>query len=170
MKRNKTIELIGVTLLAGSLMSSCTLLPPVHQAVLAPKNKDSNEGKATITTTTSNVDITTPEDDPVEPDIIEPDNNNTDNNIIEPDNNSVDNGSSGFTADYSATEEDYLKFLNGEIDAMVTYLNTDYLEFEKTYTYDKMIAAINENVQDEWMDDRWMVRYWIVDSEYMDCG
>ena len=124
MKSNKIIELIGVTILSGSLMAGCTLLPPVHEAVLGPDEKDSNESNAQINTTTSNIDITTPVDDPVEPDIIEPDNNN----VIAPDNNNVDNGNNGFTADYSATEDDYLKFLNGEIDAMVTYLNTDYLD------------------------------------------
>ncbi len=165
MKRNIIIELIGVTILSGSLMAGCTLLPPVHQDVLSPDKKDSNESNAQINTTTNNIDIdiTTPVDNPVEPDIIEPDNNN----VIEPDNNNVDNGNNGFTADYSATEDDYLKFLNGEIDAMVTYLNTDYLEFEKTYTYDSMIEEINAKVEEEWMDERKVQE---VDYAIIDCG
>ena len=57
MKSNKIIELIGVTILSGSLMAGCTLLPPVHEAVLGPDEKDSNESNAQINTTTNNIDI-----------------------------------------------------------------------------------------------------------------
>ena len=165
MKNNKIIAFIGVTLLSGSLLTGC--LPPIHQAVIGPDNKDSNQANASIIDTdNSNVDVTPAVTDSVEPDdgnTDNSDNNNPDVSQPEPDNN--DNP--GFTADYSATEEDYLKFLNDETEAMVSYLYTDYLEFEKVYTYSDMLQAINDAVTEEWGDGRKITE---VDYAMIDCG
>ena len=167
MKNNKIIAFIGVTLLSGSLLTGC--LPPIHQAVIGPDDKDNNQANATIVSTdTGNVDVTPAVTDPVEPDdgnTDNSDNNNPDVSQPEPDNN--DNGNPGFTADYSATEEDYLKFLNDETEAMVSYLYTDYLEFEKVYTYSDMLQAINDAVDEDWGDGRKVTE---VDYAMIDCG
>jgi len=167
MKNNKIIAFIGVTLLSGSLLTGC--LPPIHQAVIGPDDKDSNQANASIIDTdNSNVDVTPAVTDPVEPDdgnTDNSDNNNPDVSQPEPDNN--DNDNPGFTADYSATEEDYLKFLNDETEAMVSYLYTDYLEFEKVYTYSDMLQAINDAVTEEWGDGRKITE---VDYAMIDCG
>ncbi len=167
MKNNKIIAFIGVTLLSGSLLTGC--LPPIHQAVIGPDDKDNNQSNATIVNTDkNNADITPEVTNPEVPDngnTDNSDNNNPDVSQPEPDNN--DNGNPGFTADYSATEEDYLKFLNDESEAMVSYLYTDYLEFEKDYTYSEMLQAINDAVDEEWGDGRKVTE---VDYAMIDCG
>lgn len=165
MKKYKLIALISVTLLSGSLLTGC--LPPIHQAVIGPDDKDSNQANAAIIDTdNSNVDVTPAVTDPVEPDdgnTDNSDNNNTD--VTQPETDNNDNPD--FTSDYSATEEDYLKFLNDETEAMVSYLYTDYLQFEKVYTYSEMLQAINDAVAEEWGDERKITE---VDYAMIDCG
>ena len=167
MKRNKLIELMGVTLLAGSLLTGCLPLPPIHEAVLAPDTKDNNQSNATIIEN-NNTDVDPEVTDTVDPDYLntdDPDNNNPDITLPEPDNNGYTDKDTNDK--YSATEKDYLKFLNDETEAMVSYLYTDYLQFEKVYTYSEMLQAINDAVAEEWGEERKITE---VDYAMIDCG
>jgi len=168
MKKNKIIALIGITLLSGSFLAGC--LPPLHQAVTGPDDKDDNQSNATIISTDNNNDVTPGIAEPDMPDngdTENPDNNNPDNTLPEPDDNNNDNGNSGFSEDFSAIKEDYLKFLNDETEAFVTYLYTDYLEFEKSYTYSEMIKMIDDSVAEDWGDGRKISE---VQYAMIDCG
>ncbi len=163
MIRNNLLKILAVTASLSLILSACTLpLPPIHQAVNADEPKDNNQSNAFIETAPA---------DPVKEPVAQPDGNNegsennnaTDNNdnTDSTDNTAVDNGS------YEVTQDDYLKFVQGDVEALVTYLNTDYLMFEEKYTYGDMIGAINANVRENWFEGMQVVE---TSYAFIDCG
>ncbi len=154
MKRKHLFKAIAIASSMSILLTACAL-PPVHQEVSGPEDKD--DASSGITAETEELPA---------PDI----------SLEIPENDSEPDTAASSQNDYSSLSgeelwekmvNDYKSYFDGNSKAFVSYINTDFLVFEKSYSYREMIDEIDEKLPENWHEG---TKVGEVNYAIIDCG
>ncbi|MCR4649777.1 MAG: hypothetical protein K5776_11940 [Lachnospiraceae bacterium] len=154
MKRKNLFKTIAIASSMSLLLTACAL-PPVHQAVTGPDDKDKTEEDTNVNDVKlpdSDISLKIPEND------TQPDTGSSSRD---------DESSLSGEELWEKTVNDYISYFDGNSKAFVSYIKTDFLTFEQSYSYREMIDEIDENLPENWHED---TKVGEVNYAIIDCG